>query len=316
MGFLERLFVVHKSRKFDSAILAVLFFGAIGSTLYYPNQLLVVNFLVFVALAQGINILYGFTGYLPFGYVGFFGAGAYGFALSLMLWHVPTIVGFGVGVFVAFGVGIILVPLLRLGGAYFAIANLAAALALREIVSNPNLEPLTRGPYGITLSNAYQPTVASLTAVLLALGATVAVLIFKYSEFGLALRAVRDDPESAAAAGIKVVRTRVIAWSCSAAIAGAAGASFAWYVNSFYPDTVFALDYSLFAIVFALFGGVGSVFGPILGTLILYTLYNYIGIAAPQYFSLLYGVLIVVLVLFFPKGLLGLTSRWTQSDDA
>ncbi|HEY5985905.1 MAG TPA: branched-chain amino acid ABC transporter permease, partial [Streptosporangiaceae bacterium] len=124
--------------------------------------------------------------------------------------------------------------------------------------------------------------------------------------FGLALRAVRADPLSAAEAGVNVARVRGTAWLASAVLAGLAGGIFAWITSVFYPETVFSIRITVFAIVFALFGGVGSVLGPLLGGIVLYSLYEYIGISSPQYFQLVYGLLIVVLVLFFPGGLAGL----------
>src|SRR5271166_5666363 len=83
----------------------------------YPNQLLLFNFIVFLTLAQGVNVIYGFTGYLPFGYVGFFGAGAYGFSLPVMHFHMAGLPALGVGAAAALLLAVILTPLLRLSGA-------------------------------------------------------------------------------------------------------------------------------------------------------------------------------------------------------
>src|SRR5690348_18510583 len=102
--------------------------------LVYSNQLLLFNFIVFMALAQGVNIIYGFTGYLPFGYVGFFGAGAYGFAVMVMHLQSPAVPAVLVAGVVGLALGLLLTPLLRLSGAYFAIANLAASLAVLHLV--------------------------------------------------------------------------------------------------------------------------------------------------------------------------------------
>ena len=110
-------------------------------------------------------------------------------------------------------------------------------------------------------------------------------------------------------AGIDVVRARTIAWVLSALIAGLAGGVYAWYVSVFYPETVFGSEFSIFAIVFALFGGVSTVLGPILGVLILYGMYNLIGLSTPQYFQLIYGILIMLVVLFLPAGLMSLLTK-------
>ncbi|TAN10661.1 MAG: branched-chain amino acid ABC transporter permease [Burkholderiaceae bacterium] len=292
------------------AILLPLIAVAALAPLGYQNHLLLFNFIVFITLAQGVNVLYGFTGYLPFGYVGFFGAGAYGFAIAVMHLNADPALALAIGALISVGFGAILTPTLRLSGAYFAIANLAAALAIEQIVSNPALTDLTKGPYGVSISNVFNPTLSYAAAIGIMVLATAIVLYLRYSRFGLALQAVRDDPISAATAGINIGRARTIAWLLSALIGGLIGADFAWYVTVFFPDNVFGTNFTIFALVFALFGGVGTVIGPILGVLLLYGLYNYIGVSTPQYFQLIFGLLIVVLVLFLPNGLTSLLRRW------
>jgi len=276
----------------------------------YSNHLLLFNFVVFLVLAQGINVIYGFTGYLPFGYVGFFGAGAYGFSLLVIHLHAHPLPAVAAGAVSALLLGVILTPLLRLEGAYFAIATLAASEAVLQVISNPNLTDITQGPYGVRLSGVYAPRFAYGTAVAVLAFTFLVVIHLRNSRFGLALQAVRENPISAGMAGVNVVRARVIAWLVSALIAGLIGAVYAWYISVFYPETVFDLGMSIFAIVFALFGGTATVLGPLLGVAILYGFYNGIGIVAPQYFQLIYGALIMVLVLFLPNGVLSLARRW------
>lgn len=272
----------------------------------YNNQLLLLNLIVYLVLAQGVNVIYGFTGYLPFGYVGFFGAGAYGTALAVMYAHTGGILSVLLGGVASAAVAVVLLPLLRLSGAYFALASLAASQALYLVIANPSLAGLTKGPYGVQLAAIFAPNQAYFwAAVLLAISIAV-VLYLRDSAFGLSLRAVRADPLSAAEAGVNVARARGIAWLASAMLAGLAGGIFAWVTSVFYPETVFAVSTSVFAIVFALFGGAGSVLGPLLGGIVLYSLYMYIGVSSPQYFQLVYGLLIVILVLFLPGGLAGL----------
>ena len=167
----------------------------------------------------------------------------------------------GVGAAAAILLGLLLTPLLRLSGAYFAIANLAASLAVYQVVSNPNLTEITKGPYGISLSGVFNPTLAYSVAVVI-LAATLGLTVYlRNSRFGLSLQAIRDDAISAGMAGIDVVRARTLAWLLSALIAGLIGGVFAWYVSVFYPETVFSSEFSIFAIVFALFGGVATVTG-------------------------------------------------------
>ncbi|MGO8920025.1 MAG: branched-chain amino acid ABC transporter permease [Stellaceae bacterium] len=275
----------------------------------YGNHLLLFNVIVFMTLAQGINVIYGFTGYLPFGYVGFFGAGAYGFSLAVMHLHAPPIAALAAGGLAALLLGLGLTPLFRLSGAYFSIASLAAALAVLQIVSNPALEDITKGPYGVSLSGVFNPALAYAVALAILAGTVLLVIWLRNSRFGMALQAIREDAISAGMAGIDVVRARIIAWLLAALIAGLTGGVYAWYISVFYPETVFSGEVTIFAIVFALFGGTATITGPILGVVILYGIYNAIGISTPQYFQLIYGLLIMGLVLFLPNGLASLLRR-------
>ncbi len=277
--------------------------------LVYDNQLLLFNVMMFLVLAQGINIIYGFTGYLPFGYVGLFGAGAYGASLAVLFLHVPAPVAVLLGGLTAFILSLILSPLLRLSGAYFAIATLASSEIVYYVIANPGLTKITKGPYGINLSVAYNPQASYLTMAVITGLVTAIVIYLKRSHLGLSLKAVRDDPLSAEMAGINVGRQRMLALIWSAFFAGLTGGTFAWQISVFYPDSVFDPSISIFAIVFCLFGGAGTVLGPIFGVVALYGVYNLIGITEPQYFQLIYGLLIMVLVLFLPEGIASLLSR-------
>jgi branched-chain amino acid transport system permease protein len=275
----------------------------------YNNQFLLFNMMMYMALAQGLNIIYGYTGYLPFGYVGFFGAGAYGGALAITFLHWSPYLAVLVGGATAVLLGMILIPLFRLSGAYFSIASLAAAEALYYIVANPSLEPITQGPYGISLPQVYDPNGAYWTMLAILLFSLIMSGIIRRSRFGLALSAIRENPLSASMSGVNVVKLRSISWLLSALVAGLAGATFGWYISVFYPETVFGLGIGVFTIVFVLFGGIGTVLGPMIGTLILYGAYNYIGISTPEYFQLAYGLLIMILVLFLPNGLASLAKK-------
>ena len=290
-------------------VLGVVGVAFIAAPHLYHNDSLLFTLMTFLVLAQGLNLLYGFTGYLPFGYVGFFGSGAYATSLLVLHTHVPVLGCVAGGGVVALVLGLVLGPLLRLSGAYFSIANLAASQILYYVVSNPNLADYTGGPYGLKIEQVYDPSLSYWVMLGVLLGAIALAAYFRASRFGMSLRAIKQDPVSAAMAGIHVVRSRLIVWLVSATVAGLAGGVYAWNLSVFYPDAVFTLQLSVFAIVFALFGGVGTVIGPLVGAALLYSLYSAIGISTPQYFQFIYGGLIVLLVLFLPGGVLSLFQR-------
>ncbi len=291
------------------AVLVLLALGFGLSPLFYGNQSLLFSMMAYVALAQGLNVAYGFTGYLPFGYVGFFGAGAYGTALAITFLHWPPVLAVVGGGVLAMVFGVVLAPLLRLSGAYFSIANLAASQVLYYVVANPNLTGVTQGPYGIKLTSVFAPNLSYAVLWVILLLATGAAVYLRTSRMGLALRAINQDPVSAEVAGVDLVRGRMVAWLLSALIAGLVGGAYGWHVSVFYPQSVFTLRISIFAIVFVLFGGAGTVIGPVVGAVLLYGLYDAIGISTPEYFQLLYGALIMGLVLFLPEGLASLARR-------
>jgi branched-chain amino acid transport system permease protein len=275
----------------------------------YDNQLLLLNFVVYLVLAQGLNLTYGFAGYMPFGYVGFFGAGAYGFSILVIHLGLPPVAAVVGGGIAAVLMGLVLLPLLKLQGAYFGLASLAAAEALHQFIANPVLKDLTGGPYGLDLKIAYAPVLTYGLAIGIFVLISCYVAWLRYARFGLRLRATRDNAIAASMAGINIVRERMIVWLISALAAGLIGAVYAWRSATFFPDAMFDLQFSIFAIVFTLFGGAGTLSGPLIGVIFLYGIYNAIGISTPQYFQLVYGLLIIMLVLFFPEGLAAIPRR-------
>ena len=204
---------------------------------------------------------------------------------------------------------LLLTPLLRLSGAYFAIANLAAAMAAFQIVSNPDLTEITSGPYGVSLTGVYAPNLAYGVA-LGVLGFTLALVIWlRNSRFGLALQAIREDAVTAGMAGVNVVRARTIFLAAFRPRRRPRWRRLRLVCLGVLSRDGVSSNFSIFAIVFALFGGVATVTGPILGVLLLYGAYDAIGISAPQYFQLVYGLLIMGLVLFLPEGLVSIFKR-------
>jgi len=279
--------------------------------LIYTNQLFFFTLMIYTILALAFNVIYGYTGYLPFGYTAFFGMGAYGFAIGIHL---------GIGIFpsilLAVAITVLLAllfsPMFRLRGAYFAIANLAGFEAVYYIIENNYMRPITGGPYGVSIPQVFNPTLTYYIA--LAMLALI-ILINGYlekSDLGLALRAIGNNPVTAYLAGINVPLTRNIAWLISAAFAGVAGALYGWYIAFFYPESVLSLTASLFIIAFTIFGGAGTLMGPVIGTWLLYSVYDTIGISYPTYFTLIYGLLIVIFILVLPNGLVKLIEKYLK----
>ncbi|MEM3191979.1 MAG: branched-chain amino acid ABC transporter permease [Nitrososphaerota archaeon] len=291
-----------KSIKSLIILLLVLLIFYVVAPRFYTNYAFFETLVAFTILALSFNLIYGFTGYLPFGYAAFFGIGAYGFGIGVLRhFGVPFSIFLG-GIF-SVALGLVFIPMLKLRGAYFAIANLAAFEGVYYIISNQSLSSITRGPYGISVASVYNFNLTyevSLIVLFVVIGVTYFV---KSSNFGLALRAIRDDPLVASISGINVGLYRGVAWLLSALFGGLSGAVFGWFSGFFYPSSVFSINFSLFAILFTIFGGAGTLIGPILGTSFLYAVYEIVGVIYPLYFILIFGVLVVVLITILPEGL-------------
>jgi branched-chain amino acid transport system permease protein len=264
---------------------------------------------MFVAMAQAWNIIGGFTGYASFGQVVFFGIGAYTTAVLMNNYHASfwvampaAIVG---GVLFAVLIGL---PLLRLRGHYFAIATLGAAEGAREVVNN--LTPLTGGGLGITIPTfgleaptPYFGKPGFYLAFLVLAAASVALsALLARSKFGYAMVAVHEDEAAAGALGINTTAVKVIAFAVSAAIVACAGAFYAFQQIEFYPTDVFDANFTVLMVIMVVIGGSGSVIGPLVGASGLELLSQYLRINLGSVNQLIFGAIVVVVVVFFPQG--------------
>lgn len=288
----------------DSALLVVpLAFLFVAGPTVTSNQSLFLELAIFVMLADALNIVYGFTGYLPFGFGVFFAVGAYLTAMMIVHEAFPVWLSILVGASFSALLSLLFTPMLRLSGAYFAISSLAAFEAVYLIFSNTALTGITGGPYGITFTQAYAPNLDYTVAVILAIVSALVVLIISSSTFGIALKAIREDRFAVELAGVSSLRYRTYAWLISSFVSGVAGGLYGWYLGFFYPEAVFNLtDFSVLVIVFVLFGGKGTVFGPVIGTVILFIAYEMLSLYSANLLLIIFGVLLVLLILFIPNG--------------
>jgi len=268
--------------------------------------------LFWITMASAFNIIYGFVGYLPFGYVMFYGVGTY---LTAVLWsrfQVPI----PLAILVSGAAGALLAlffsPTLRLKGIYFAIVNFSSAMVLRIVVSNLP-EKWAGGSFGITLSGAYKPmTSYYLMLGLMVVSVWVALMLSK-SRLGIALRCIRDDEAAAAVMGINVPVSRLKAWILAATIPSLAGGIEAWFTAIVDPDTSFNMVATAKTIVYAMFGGLGTITGPVFGAVFMYGLDDIIWGHFPLLNLLVLGIMIIFLILFLPKGVVGtVIHKWPR----
>jgi branched-chain amino acid transport system permease protein len=263
---------------------------------------------MWVALAQSWNLISGLTGYVSFGHVAFFGAGAYTTAVLVARagwwWPAAALAGGVAAAVVALVIGY---PCLRLRGPYFAIAMLGLNEVLRVLVSY--FEGLTGGGFGLSL-----PTLHASVPIYYAMAASaVAVTVLAWfvitSRFGLRLMAIREDELAAEAMGIDTARLKLYAFLLSAVGPGVVGGLFARDQGYIEPISVFPLLTTITMIVMCLFGGKGTVFGPVLGAVALFVLQELVWARFLFLHQILFGAIIVVVVLFMPRGVLGVLQQ-------
>ena len=290
-------------------VLVLVLMLGLQSQLYVGQERTVAAIFMFVALAQGWNLIGGFTGYACFGQVVFFGIGGYFTAIAMVHWHVNFWVALVASGFVAALFGAVIgLPLLRLKGHYFAIATLGVAEGMREVVTN--LPDLTGGGAGITIptvgNQATTPYLGNdgfylLFLVLAALAVLIGGLVSR-NKFGFALRAINQDEDAAASMGINTTRTKVAAFSLSGFVTGLVGATYAFQQVVIFPERLFSVDITVLLVVMVVIGGSGTVLGPLLGAVVLQFLSEYLRQNYTSAHTLILGVIIIIAVILIPQG--------------
>jgi branched-chain amino acid transport system permease protein len=289
------------------------------------NALMMTLYAALLALAW--NLLGGFGGQFSFGHALFFGSGAYASTVLQVTHGVNAWAALAVAVAVAAAVGAFVGALaFRYGlkGSYFALVTLAFAEVFRILAVSVDF---TGGGVGLmlTLNESFATlqftsrkgfVVLMLAFVVVALGITAWL---RHSRFGAQLQAVRDNEDAARAIGVDPYRTKLLATIASAALMGAAGAFYVQVFHYIDPAIAFGPHVSVEALVGAIVGGMGTLWGPVLGAAVLHALgeatRNLFG-TLPGLNLVIYGVVLVGIVLFMPRGLAGLgpalRARWTR----
>jgi branched-chain amino acid transport system permease protein len=286
---------------------------AVGLALY-PTQAtgygirVMLQVFMWVALAQSWNLISGLTGYVSFGHVVFFGTGAYASSLLIVKagwpWPLACLGGGATAAALALVMGW---PCLRLKGPYFAIAMLGLNEVLRVIVSY--FEGLTGGGNGLSL-----PTLQASVEIYYAMGIVAAAVtslayVIVTSRFGLRLMTIREDEVAAEAMGIDTLRYKLYAFLLSAVGPGIVGGLSARDQGYIEPISVFPLIMTITMIVMALFGGKGTIWGPVLGAVLLFSFQEMVWARFIYLHQLLFGAIIVAVVLLMPRGILGVLQQ-------
>jgi branched-chain amino acid transport system permease protein len=266
-----------------------------------------ISVLLLATLAQGWNIIGGYTGYPSFGNSVFYGLGAYGVAIAMVQFHLPFWVGMVLGLVLAVVfAGVLGVVVLRLRGHYFAIATLGLAFVMTAIVSN--LE-IAGSNIGLVLPLLKSEVLFYELALALLVGSTLTIAWLARSRFGSGLIAIRENEEGAAVMGVNTTLYKVLAFMLSAAFTALAGGIYAYYITFIDPVGVFDVGLNVKMIIMSVFGGPGSVIGPVIGAFILSTISEILATKVTSIASMFFGVVIVVAVIFMPRGLVHLSEN-------
>jgi len=306
------------------ALLAVLalIFPAVFTLPYHRD--LAIKILLYATLAQAWNILAGYCGQVSLGHAVFFGIGAYTSSVLQMQFGVNPWIGLVVGAALAVAFSqAIGYPCFRLRGHYFAIATIAIGEIIHTLAINWEF---IGGARGLTLPIrkdsllAFQFHGTKFIYYYIALALMVVCFLgawhIQRSRIGYYLRAIREDSDAAQSVGIPVTRYKLIAMAVSAAFVSVGGSFYAQYVLYLDPDSVFPLSLSILVCVLTVVGGVGTLWGPLVGTALMFPLSEFTRIQFGGTGSgvdlLIYGALLTIVAVFQPTGLVGLVTRWRR----
>ncbi|OGP58237.1 MAG: hypothetical protein A2162_00900 [Deltaproteobacteria bacterium RBG_13_52_11b] len=267
---------------------------------------LLVLVLVFAVYSSGWNVFSGLTGYTNFGLA--WSIGLSGYVSSLLIadygvfWPLAWPLGALATSIVSIGVGYIL---LRIKGVYFAISMVALTEGTRELLGTEYLSPITHGGEGVPFVAGIKLPGLYWAILLVAFLTFLIAYKMTSSEFGLRLLSIREDEQAAETLGIHTTRDKVTAFFISAFLVGLAGSIHFTYQNYIDPSFAFSIHLTLTPIVMTLFGGVGTVFGPFLGAALFTFIHEVLWAELTLLYMAAFGALLIVLILFFPQGLLG-----------
>lgn len=260
---------------------------------------------MWIGLAGSINLLTGYTGYLDFGHVAFFGIGAYLTGVLMVKLGIPFFPAIFIGAIMSGITAVVVgIPTMRLRGAYFAIAMLVFAEALKQVALE--LGDITGGGNGLSLpiyTNYLFFYYMMFLSVLLMIGITY---WFERSKFGFALVAIREAELAAEVSGVNTFYCKLTAFGISAFVAGMIGGIYAYWMTFLYPGDAFNVLTTVHMIIMAFLGGAGTLLGPIIGATFLATIEEFLWAEFKYTYLIIVGLIVVFVVLYMPRGIVGL----------
>ncbi len=265
---------------------------------------------LYTILAQSWNVLGGYCGQINLGQAAFFGIGA---LTCRYIWTAGcpfplALIGGAVSSLIL--ACIIGIPTLRLRAHYFSIGTLGVAMIALITIQNalPGVDYLPPD-----LMSTFSPVGRFYASLIVTVLIIAGIYGINHSKLGLAMLCIREDEEAASATGINVVKYKIISLAISTFIAGLAGGLFAYYYVSYYYYVPFELAWSFDPVLIVFIGGAGTITGPIIGSVCYILLKEIFALSLGQINVLIFGAVFILIVLFLPKGLVGIVKRPKKS---
>jgi len=268
---------------------------------------------IYVALAQGWNLVAGYAGQASFGQHAFFGLGAY---ITAITWKagwtdfldpVAMMLSGAGAALLAMIIGVALLSKLR--GDYFALGTLGLGEILRVVFTQGGT--LTGGPVGLLLPSSSYQSLGPYYFIALAIAFSTFLFIWLLmrSRVGLALVAIREDEQAAASNGIHVLKFKILAFAAGAFFAGMCGSIYGYFLFHIHPLGFFSLNWALLPVLMTVLGGIGTLFGPVLGAFVLTGVFELANLYIPEIHPIFSGLFVILVMLFLPQGIMSLGGK-------
>jgi branched-chain amino acid transport system permease protein len=282
---------------------------------------LLIMIMMYATMSIGWNVIGGYAGQVSFGNAAFFGVGAYTTAVLLVNYNVNPWLGMLAGCILSMGLAVVVgYPCFRLRGHYFAIATIAVGEIMVVIFTNWDYVGAAVGIYmpimeeSIANFEFHSSKIPYYYIILIMLLFAVAVsYTIEESRLGYYLRAIKDDPDGARSLGIDIQKYKMIAFSISAVLTSICGTFYGQYVLYIHPSSTMDLMMSIHLCIIALIGGIGKLFGPVVGAFVFIPLMEltrvYLGSEGQGIDMIIYSLLVILIAIWRPQGLWALFSK-------
>jgi len=289
---------------------------------------LMITIFMYSAMSQSWNVIAGMSGQISLGHGAFFGLGAYSSTFLYMEYGLTPWLGIIIGIILSSLVAILIgLSVLRLSGHYFAIATLLIGISFQVFFQRWDLVGAASGLWvPLTEADSWRAIQFHTSKIpyyyiflIFFLITFFLVWLLDRSKLGFRFRAVRDDPQAAASLGINISKHKIIAYAISAMIMAPMGSLFAQYILIIDPDRVFSFEISIFVLLLTVLGGVGNIWGPLVGTIILIPITEYsriwFGGTGGAVDLMIYGIILMLICIFRPEGLISmLPSKFLERE--